>query len=146
MFVLPRGNALSDTRPALNPVKVGVVEVLVIDDAAPVRSRLAALFGDVPGIGSVLQAESAEQARALLESHRPQVVVLDLHLKQENGLSLLQHIKRTRSQATVIVLTNDASEHHRRSCKNLGADYFFDKSTEFEAVLPVLEERARATG
>ena len=118
------------------------MDILLIDDTAPVRLRLAALFADVPGVGSVLQASEVGQAKELFELHRPQVVVLDLHLRKESGLPLLTHIKRCREDTLVIVLTNDASAHHEKSCRLLGADHFFDKSTEFESVLPVLARQA----
>jgi DNA-binding NarL/FixJ family response regulator len=115
---------------------------LLVDDAASVRSRVSALCGDVPGVARVLEAEGVLEAIALLRRERPRVVVLDLHLRQESGFALLEHVKRERLDVTVIVLTNDASEHHRRRCAALGASYFFDKSSEFEAVLPVLAELA----
>lgn len=118
----------------------------MVDDAVLVRSRLAGMFSDVPGVRSVFEAASVQQASELLERHRPEVVVLDLHLRGDSGLVLIPQIKQSRAKTLIIVLTNDASEHHRKSCRRLGADHFFDKSTEFEAVLPVLARRAACTG
>ena len=115
------------------------MDVLVVDDAAAIRSRLRTLFADVRGIESVLEASNLAEARQLLAEQTPDVVVLDLHLRSGNGLELLKDLKLERSEIRVIVLTNDATDHHRRSCTALGADYFFDKSTQFEAVLQVLE-------
>jgi two-component system, OmpR family, response regulator len=119
-----------------------LVDILLIDDAAQVRSRLAVLFADVPGVDSIFQAGDVRQAKELFERHYPDVVVLDLRLRQESGLSLILHIKRCRKETLVIVLTNDASAHHRKNCRLLGADHFFDKSREFESVLPVLAQQA----
>lgn len=118
------------------------MDVLVVDDAGQVRTRLAALFRDVEGIQCVLEADSEKQAEDVLMRHTPGVVVLDLHLGRTSGLALIERIKREWNTTVVVVLTNDASEHHRRRCSDLGADHFFDKSTEFEAVLPVLAEVA----
>ena len=127
---------------AISRYKQGV-DVLVIDDAAAIRSRLRALVADVRGIDSVLEASNLPEARQLLAERTPDVVVLDLHLRTGHGLELLRDLKRDRSEIQVIVLTNDATDHHRRSCTALGADYFFDKSTQFEAVLQVLEREVR---
>lgn len=118
----------------------------MLDDAVLVRTRLAGMFRDVPGVRSVWEAADVQQARALLERHQPEVVVLDLHLQHGSGLALIPHIKRLPSEPVIIVLTNDASEYHRRNCRALGAHYFFDKSSEFEAVLPVLARRAASDG
>jgi|SRR5688572_15740606 len=101
------------------------------------------MFVDVPGIDSVHEAASLSEARQLLAQKLPGVIVLDLHLRAENGLELLRDLPSERSQPLVIVLTNDATDHHRRSCVRLGADYFFDKSRQFEAVLEVLEREVR---
>ncbi len=118
------------------------VDILVVDDALAVRSRLVALFADVPGVGSILQAEGVRQAQELFQRHHPDVVVLDLNLRGESGLSLLHYFKRSRQDTLVIVLTNHSDSHHEKSCRRLGADHFFDKSTQFEAVLPVLAHQA----
>lgn len=40
------------------------------------------------------------------------------------------------------VLTNDASEFNRQRCLRAGADCFFDKSTEFEKVLELVQRQA----
>src|SRR5688500_5142133 len=101
------------------------------------------LFADVPGIESVLEASNLLEARQLLAEQTPDVVVLDLHLRIGNGLELLKDLKRERPGIRVIVLTNDATDQHRRSCTALGADYFFDKSTQFEAVVQVLAREVR---
>jgi DNA-binding NarL/FixJ family response regulator len=119
------------------------VDVLVVDDNAAIRSRLRTMFVDVPGIDSVREAANLSEARQLLAQKMPGVIVLDLHLQAETGLELLRDLKSESSNPLVIVLTNDATDHHRRSCVRLGADYFFDKSRQFEAILQVLERAAR---
>jgi DNA-binding NarL/FixJ family response regulator len=119
------------------------VDVLVVDDATAIRTRLRTMFADVPGVASVREAGSLAEARRLLEQKTPAVLVLDLHLCAENGLELLRDLKTARPEVLVIVLTNAATDHHRRSCEELGADYFFDKSRQFEAVLRVLEREVQ---
>jgi two-component system, OmpR family, response regulator len=104
---------------------------------------LRTLFADVSGVDSVLEASDLAEARQVLAERTPDFVVLDLHLRTGNGLGLLKDLKLERPEIRVIVLTNDATDHHRRSCAALGADYFFDKSTQFEAVLQVLELEGR---
>jgi DNA-binding NarL/FixJ family response regulator len=116
---------------------------MIVDDAASVRSRLTALCEDVPGVERILEADGHTAALALLEAQEPDALILDLHLKGESGLELLSVIKRRRPNMVVIVLTNDASSSARRSCEALGANYFFDKSTEFESILPLLGGMAR---
>jgi len=51
---------------------------------------------------------------------------------------VLETIKREQPALKVIMLTNFAQEQYRQRCLQLGADHFFDKTTEFEKVLKVL--------
>ena len=70
----------------------------------------------------------------------PDVLVLDLHLKQGTGYEILLHLSRIakRPIGKIIVLTNYASATHRRRAMALGADSFFDKSMQFEEMLDEL--------
>jgi len=52
---------------------------------------------------------------------------------------LLCDVKKVNPTAKVIVLTNDAYPEIRNKCIDEGADYFFDKSTEFQEVVSVLK-------
>ena len=55
--------------------------------------------------------------------------------------SVLETIKKEDQAPMVIMLTNFSNEPYRRRCFQLGADYFFDKSNEFEKVIQVLRGR-----
>jgi two-component system, NarL family, response regulator DevR len=121
------------------------VKVLLVDDAASVRSRLGAMLAEIPGVAIVIEAESAAEAAEALGAIAPEIVVLDLHLGPESGMSLLSLVKRNRPTALLIVMTNHPTERHRRWCMMLGADYFFDKSKDFEDVLRVVAATAAPT-
>jgi DNA-binding NarL/FixJ family response regulator len=53
---------------------------------------------------------------------------------------VLETVKKDRPVPLVIMLTNFAHEQYRQKCLQLGADYFFDKSTEFDRVTEVLRK------
>ena len=53
-------------------------------------------------------------------------------------MDVLETIKKDQPNPLVIMLTNFASDQYRQKCLRLGADYFFDKSTEFERITEVL--------
>ena len=105
-----------------------------------VRERLVSLFSELSGVTVVGQAATAYDAITAIPPLKPDVVVLDISLPGGNGLQVLQAIKRERPAPLVIMLTNFAHEQYRQRCLKLGADYFFDKSREFEKVLEVLTE------
>lgn len=116
------------------------MRVLVIDDSAVVRSRLVRLLEEM---GDVLvdEMDDAPRAAETVRRSRPDAVILDIRLRSGSGLDVLDQIKRQPSPPLVIMLTNHASDHHRRWCEEHGADFFFDKTREFEKVLGVLSAR-----
>jgi DNA-binding NarL/FixJ family response regulator len=75
---------------------------------------------------------------------KPDLVILDLQMPKANGLEILPLIKGLSSPPLVMVLTNYATTRHREACAKLGADYFFDKSREFEKAIEVIELLADA--
>jgi DNA-binding NarL/FixJ family response regulator len=119
------------------------MRVLVVDDVSAVRARIATLLADVAGVERVVEAADGAQAMALARDVRPGVVVLDLHLRGETGLSVLVRLRREHASALLFIVTNDPSEHHRRECLALGADLFLDKSREFERLIAAVEAAVR---
>jgi DNA-binding NarL/FixJ family response regulator len=118
--------------------------VVLVDDSSMVRERLVGLISELPGVTIVGQAAGAAEAIAEIRRLRPDVVVLDISIPGGNGLQVLATIKAETPAPTVIMLTNFAHEQYRRRCFELKADYFFDKSREFEKVLDVLQEITEA--
>jgi CheY-like chemotaxis protein len=128
------------------------MHVLVVDDSSLVRQRLLGWLRD----GARVELGEAMGAREVLErlgAIATDLVLLDLHLgaapaggSAALGLELIDRIKGSLPRALVVVLSNAASEPHRRECLRRGADYFFDKSLEFERALQLIASRAAAAG
>jgi two-component system OmpR family response regulator len=114
------------------------VKVLVVDDVARVRVRLAAMLVEIPGVTAVFEADAIATAIHALCARAPDVVVLDLHLGEESGLTLAGLLKRERPALIVVMMTNEPTEPVRRQCRALGVEHFFDKSKDFEDVLRIV--------
>jgi DNA-binding NarL/FixJ family response regulator len=114
------------------------MRVLVVDDSPIVRRRVAALVADLPHVGAVFEAEDAHAARALFLRTAPDAVILDLSLPGGSGLEILKWIRACHTAPLVVVLTAHGEDSYRRSCLEAGADFFFDKATEFDRVREAL--------
>ena len=117
--------------------------VLVVDDSPHVRARLRRLLEESDSRCVVMEAATAADVGRALKCLRPDVVVLDLSLPDGNGFDLLPHIKRVAPKCSVILLTNHEGPAIRERAIDLGADYVFRKSIEFELV-PVVMQRVTA--
>lgn len=98
------------------------------------------LLAELREVQIVGEADNAFTAINRIERLKPEVVILDISMPGANGLQVLENIKRIKPFPLVIMLTNFSHDQYRQKCRQLGADYFFDKSTEFESVLKVIEE------
>jgi DNA-binding NarL/FixJ family response regulator len=123
------------------------MRVLVVEDTPSVRTRVVALLASLPGVEAVTGARGTTDGLETLRSQTHDVVVLDLHLADGNGLDFFSRLKREFPRVLVYVMTNEATEHYRRWTLAGGADAFFDKSRDFEALAGAVGEAAvRAAG
>ena len=119
------------------------MNVLIVDDAAEIRTRLSEMLTQLPGVGRVDAVGSALDARRVIRSQPPDVVVLDLHMPMGSGFQVLEVLRAAPRRVTTIVLTNDPGPQWRRRCLQAGVDFFFDKSAEFQRTIDVVAGLAR---
>ncbi|GAA2978218.1 response regulator [Actinokineospora diospyrosa] len=85
--------------------------VLIVDDHATFRLGLGALLETVPGVAVVGEADSGHAAVTAAGALRPDVVVMDLHMPDLDGLTATERITRAHPEVAVLVLTmDDAAE------------------------------------
>ena len=122
------------------------MKVLIVDDSAIIRVRLAELLSEMDGIEIVAQANSADEAADLVRELEPDVAIVDLRMPQRSGMDLIEDVKKIPQPPTIIMLTNFPTPENREKCLSFGADYFFDKSSEIEEVMTVLKDLLRESG
>ena len=120
------------------------MKLFVADDSSTIRERIIRMLTDVPNAVVVGEAADGLETMRVLPMALPDLVILDLQMPRANGIEILPKIKGLSAPPLVMVLTNYATRRHREACTNLGADYFFDKSREFEQAIGVIETLARA--
>src|SRR5512146_1868974 len=120
--------------------KSDAMKVFVVDDSVVIRQRLKRLLAEVPDLEVVGEAGDAQVAVAAILAQRPDIVLLDLHLLNGNGIDVLRRLKQERVAPAVMILTDYPYPEYRRLCLDAGADFFFIKSTEFDQVVPALRQ------
>jgi DNA-binding NarL/FixJ family response regulator len=93
------------------------------------------MLSAIPGVAVVAQARGTIDGLETLRAQEHDLVVLDLHLEDGSGLDFVTRVKREFPAALLFVMTNQATEHHRRRIMADGADAFFDKSRDFDAMV-----------
>jgi len=116
------------------------MRVLIADDSRVVVERLADLLKEVPGVQLVGRANDAPEAiRSVLKTN-PDAVILDLQMPGGSGLDVLRRIRQTHPSVWVLICTNYPYPQYREECLAAGANYFLDKSAEFEKIPKILRD------
>jgi two-component system, OmpR family, response regulator len=119
-----------------------MMKLLVVDDSELILSRLVVLLQGIPGMTEIDTAATLAQTLDRVQRVHPTMLILDLHLPDGNALQILPALRQLEPGMQIAMLSNDASEFSRTKCMQAGADWFFDKSTEFENVLAVVQKQA----
>ncbi len=116
------------------------MRVFVVEDASLLRDRLIRQIDAVDGLDIVGHADNATDAISQIRASKPDAILLDIRLKQSNGYQVLEAVKTPGQPPVVIVLTNFAYPQYRKKFMDSGADYFFDKSHEFDQAINTLKK------
>ena len=116
------------------------MKVFLVDDSVVIRQRLKRMLADLKEVQVTGEAGDADQATQAIKDSKPDVVLLDIHLIGGSGIDVLEKVKREQPAPAVIILTNYPYPQYRQKCLDAGADFFFVKSTEFDKVVPALQE------
>jgi len=84
-----------------------MTRILLVDDEPNVRLFYSAVLSDAGY--DIIEAPSGPEALRLLDTESPDLVVLDIRLRSESGLDVLQQIASHPSRIPVIILTAYAS-------------------------------------
>jgi DNA-binding NarL/FixJ family response regulator len=124
----------------LLPLLTGKLKLLVVDDSLIVSNRLRNLLSELEYIQFAGHAENFNDAVLFTDALKPHVLLLDINIKGKNGIDILKQVKKDYPSIKVIMFTNQSDAHYRKLCSELGADYFLDKSSEFNSLTGLLEE------
>lgn len=113
------------------------MKVMIVEDSVVISKRLEESLVEINGIEIVSIAEDGLQAIADFTYTEPDLVILDLMIPKMNGLDVLRNIRSKNDTAIIIVLTNYTQSYFKELCTSLGANYFLDKSADFEKVYQI---------
>ncbi len=125
------------------PTGEKTIRAAIVDDHGIVRQGLRALLTR-PGIEVVGEAESGNAAIQLAETLHPDVMLLDIRMKDGDGLQSLPNIKAVSPQTSVIILTTYANPAYLARAISGGAAGYLSKETDPDQIVRAV--RAAAAG
>ena len=107
-----------------------MIRLLIIDDHEMVREGLKAMLSAEPDFSIVGDAANAEEAFALIERLRPDIILLDVRLPGTSGIDVCRTVTERYPQTAVIFLTTFTDESLVEQCIKAGARGFIVKDIE----------------
>jgi DNA-binding NarL/FixJ family response regulator len=119
------------------------MRIAIVDPQPAVRAGLAMLLRTEPGLIPVGASHGVADGLELVARHRPDVVLLEHHLPDGDGLSLTRRLKTLPSAPQVIVYTADTDRTLALLARVAGADGLVDKAAASEELFEAIRVVAR---
>ena len=114
------------------------MKILIVDDHELIRSGLANLLTQHK-YDVVAEAATSSQASALINTHKPEIVLVDINLGSSSGIDLINEMKKSGSKSKFVVLTMQDDNQTLESAKEAGAIAFITKSAPTDSLLEILQ-------
>lgn len=115
-----------------------MTNLLLVEDHILVRQSIRA-FLENAGINVIGEAGDGNEAVRLAHELRPDVVLMDLHLPNMNGIEASRQIRQHFPDIHLIALTAYNEKAYQRAMNEIGADAFVLKTAEFADLLAVIQ-------
>jgi DNA-binding response OmpR family regulator len=116
--------------------------ILVIEDSAEFRGYIAEILS-LSGFGFI-EASNAAQAIQLAHDERPDLIVCDLHLTDEDGFAAIQAIRHNEGEIPFVMLSADGGESQVQRGLELGAEAYMVKPVPINDFIRVIRENLPA--
>lgn len=116
------------------------MKIYIVEDSEIISQRIKRLLSAIEGIEIAGVSEDFEEALISIKNLQPEVIILDISVGKSKGLNTIQDIKNVHPQTKIIMFTNFNFNNYKEISFEYGADYYLDKSNEFQNLPDVIEE------
>lgn len=114
------------------------LRVLLVEDSRVLAERLRESLDTLENVEVVGLVADEAAAVAAVREQRPDVIILDLQLKEGTGFGVMQRLGEMRP--VIIVFTNYMLPEYQRIASSLGVQHFLNKSMDYERLPQLLQE------
>jgi chemotaxis response regulator CheB len=114
------------------------IKVLVADDAQLLRRLICRLLKEQPEINIVGEAADFAQTVEIANDLRPQIIVIDLHLCSQGGITPLDVKTQLNHGSRLVVISLSNDEEAKALAESFGAVTLLDKMRLFDELIPTI--------
>ncbi|MEY3009226.1 MAG: response regulator [Candidatus Nanopelagicaceae bacterium] len=115
-------------------------KILVIDDHVLVREGLRRALSNNAQFNIVGEAASKREALVQIPHHKPEVILVDLHLPDGSGLEIIAWARALSQQMGIVALTFSTQPEHILACMQSGASAHVSKSAPIKELVDAIEK------
>jgi DNA-binding response OmpR family regulator len=119
------------------------LSALLVEDSVLTAEQLRELMRSVSVTVDITTVVTEKDALNAIAESQPDLIVLDLKLRQGSGFNVLRQVATMKSKPATVVLTNYALPKYRELALLTGADYFLDKARDFKELPGIIESIAQ---
>ncbi len=120
-----------------------MIRIVLVDDQTLVRQGIRSLLGLVSDVSIVAEAADGDEAVAVIQRERPDVVLLDLRMPKKGGVEVLRDLQSSSTLPPTIVLTTFDDDEALLDAVRAGAKGYFLKDVSLERLTDGIREVAR---
>ncbi len=122
---------------------MGTIRVLIVDDHPIVRQGVRGVLASHPDIQVVGEADSASTLFSIVDSLKPDVILLDIRMPGQNGIEVTQRLKQDHPTLKVIILTTYDDDEYLFGALRAGAEGYLLKSASQEVLADSIRQVGR---
>src|SRR4030066_2563949 len=103
------------------------IRIILADDHTLVRAGIKSLLEQIPYIKVIAEADNGRKALQLAREFEPDIVLMDIAMKEMNGLESTSRLTKELSKVRVIILSMYANEEYVLKAFNVGASGYLLK-------------------
>ncbi len=115
------------------------IGILIVEDHEVVRFGIRHMLEKHPHLEIVGEAANLADALAIASREKPEIIILDLCLGQENGTDIIPELLRLSEESRIIVLTGVQDEEELRRASRLGAMGVITKDTPSDMLIKAID-------
>jgi two-component system response regulator YesN len=112
--------------------------ILIVEDSFLFRKLLKETLQSRFPAMEVIEATDGKEALQKIDSSNPNLVFMDIELREQNGFELTKRIKAEYPKTIIIILTSHDLLEYREAAYQNSADYFLSKGTATKAEILAL--------
>jgi len=109
---------------------MNTIRILIVDDHRVVRQGIRSLLELEPDLTVIAEASNGAEALNLVNSHKPDIVLLDLRMADMGGVDVCRRIVTHHPHSSILILTAISDDQEIFECINAGAKGYVLKDVD----------------